>query len=309
LLTVKIDGYNQNLLVTTTKSGKFFYGDRVWLTGKVAEAKAFEDFDYKGYLERHNVYGLMRYPKAIVLKIDQGNKLVYGLLKLKHWFVARLSEVLSSPYDSLLLGILIGAKRALPEELYQQFINTGTSHIIAISGFNISVIVGALAFLPYYLGRRVSFFLTLLVIGIFVVMSGASASVVRAALMGGLLLTSFGIGRLYSITPALCCAALLMLLVNPRILFWDVGFQLSFLATAGIVYGVEPLEILTKKWPSFFGLKTIFFTTLTAVIATLPLTLFEFGRLSLVALLVNMLVLPIVPAAMFFGFFSALPLC
>lgn len=307
MLTVRPEGYSQNILVTTLKTNKFFYGDKVWLTGRLAEAKEFNDFDYKGYLERQNVYALMKYPKAIVLKTNAGNPVVEKLLALKYIFIAQVNKVLPEPYSSLLLGILIGARKSLPQEIIDNFNTTGTSHIIAISGYNISIIASALGFLVYVFGRKSAFVITLGIILLFVIISGASASVIRAALMGGLLLTSSRIGRLYAITPALCFAAACMILVNPKILYWDAGFQLSFLATAGIVYGLPVLEGLTEKVPRFFGLKTALLITFAAILATLPLVLLLFGRLSVSAPLVNLLVLPAVPPAMFFGFFSALP--
>lgn len=307
LLTVKPEGYKQNILITTTKTGNFFYGDKVWLTGKLAEAKAFDDFDYKGYLERQNIYALMSYPKTVVLKSRQGNWFTGRLLLLKHLFIGRLNQILPEPYSSLLLGILIGARKSLPQDIIDNFTATGTSHIIAISGYNISIIISSLGFLAYYFGRKASFVLTLIIIFAFVIISGASASVIRASLMGGLLLTSFNIGRLYSITPGLCFAAFLMLIINPKILYWDAGFQLSFLATIGIVYGSPLFENLTVNWPNPLQIKSMLFTTLSAILATLPLISFEFGNISLVALPVNLLVLPAVPYAMFFGFFCALP--
>jgi competence protein ComEC len=207
----------------------------------------------------------------------------------------------------LLLGILIGARRSLPPQVLDDFTNTGVSHVIAISGYNISVIVASLAFLAKLIGRRSSFWISLLVIFAFVVVSGASSSVLRASIMGGLLLLSFQVYRPYRITPALCFAAALMLVWNPRILYWDVGFQLSFLATLGIVYAVPVLETLTTSWPNPFGTKTILLVSTSAILATMPLVLLQFGQVSLVALPVNILMLPFVPLTMLCGFLTALP--
>ena len=138
-------------------------------------------------------------------------------------------------------------------------------------------------------------------------MTGAGASVVRAAVMGSLLLLSLSAGRLYAIAPALCAAALSMLVINPRILYWDIGFQLSFLATLGIVFGISVLDKLTPKIQSWFGLKEIVMSTLCATIATLPVILLNFGRLSVVAVLANLLVLPFIPLIMLLGFLIVIP--
>ena len=307
LITVKPKGFDQNILITTTLAQKFFYGDWIVVEGKVEEAKVFDDFDYPKYLERHNVYAVMRYPKLLILKSHQQNIAKEFLLKTKAAFVKRISGFLNEPQSSLLQGILIGAKKGLPQNIIDNFNATGTSHIIAVSGFNITIIVLALASLAHLVGRRASFWLASCSIIAFVIITGASASVLRAALMGMLLLVAFNIGRQYSITPALFFAALLMLAVNPKILFWDIGFQLSFAATLGIIYFFPVLDKLAESWPQIFGIKILFLTTISAIVATLPIILFNFGTLSLFAPFVNILILPFVPITMLMGFLSVLP--
>ncbi len=308
MITVQPMGYDQRLLVTTTKFNDYFYGDWVVVEGKIKHPKNFSGFDYENYLKRFGVYALMSYPgKFLVLKNSRQNWFKEQLLKIKYAFSRRVNKFLEEPKSSLLLGILIGARKTLPNEVVENFNATGTSHIIAISGFNITIIISALAFLARIFGRRTSFWLSLFIIIGFVVLSGASASVIRAAIMGALLLVSFNIGRMYAITPALVFTAALMLLFNPRILFWDISFQLSFIATMGIIYLLPLLEKLTPKWQEGFGLKGIILATLSATFVTLPFILFYFGRLSLVALLANILILPFVPWAMLFGFLIVLP--
>lgn len=307
LITVKPKNFNQRILITTTKAQEFFYGDWIVFEGKLKEAKVFEGFDYPGYLERFNVYAVMSYPKVLILKNSQGNKLKFFLLKTKAAFAARLQQFLPEPENSLALGILIGARRGLPADVVENFNLTGTSHIVAVSGFNIAVIVSALSFLAWVAGRRASFWLSLGIILGFVVIAGASASVIRAAVMGGLLLMAFNIGRPYSVIPALVFAAAAMLFVNPKILYWDIGFQLSFAATVGIVLFTPLFQNFTENWPKLFGLKNIFLVTLAATISTLPLVIWYFGRLSVVSLMANLLILPAVPLAMLFGFLAVLP--
>ncbi len=306
-LTVQPIGYTQYIRITTTKYQNYFYGDRLLVSGKVTEAKSDSDFDYKAYLLRWNTYALMSYPKIIVLKTGQGQWWVRGLLGIKYAFVHQVNKVLSEVESNLLLGILIGARKALPDEVIGNFNATGVSHVIAISGYNISILASSLTFLDRRIGRKANFWLTIAVIVAFVIMSGASASVVRAALMGGLVLLSSRVGRLYAITPSLCAAAMGMLLLNPRILYWDASFQLSFLATCGVVYIAPLVETLTEKWPGLFGVKSIIVTTMSAIVATLPFMLYQFGRLSIVAPVVNIIILPLVPTTMLFGFLTGIP--
>ncbi len=307
LLTFQPKDFSQRVLITTTKTQEFFYGDWVVAEGKVAEPKEFSDFDYPKYLERFNVYALMKYPKVLILKNHQQNFIKENLLKIKHSFTGRVASLLSEPKSSLLLGILIGARKTLPQAIVDNFNSTGVSHIIAISGYNISIIISSLSVLARFFGRRGSFWLSLLVIVSFVMIAGLSASVIRAAIMGLMLLVAFYIGRQYSIAPALFFAGFVMLAINPKILFWDIGFQLSFAATLGIVYFMPLVEDLTKNWPNPLSIKDVFFTTMSAIVATLPLILLYFGRLSLTAPLVNILILPIIPTVMLLGFLGILP--
>src|SRR3989344_4872045 len=151
-------------------------------------------------------------------------------------------------------------------------------------------------------------------------MTGAAASAVRAAVMGILLLFALQVGRLYQIKNALILAGAIMVYLNPRVLVWDLGFQLSFAATLGLVY-IEPILERWFSWgekddmmqakKNFFkktarSAKIILATTLAAQIAVLPLLIINFGQLSLIAPLANILVLPFIPLTMLLGFLSAL---
>ncbi|HYV33865.1 MAG TPA: ComEC/Rec2 family competence protein [Candidatus Limnocylindria bacterium] len=307
LLTIQPKGFGQNILATVPLSQSYFYGDWVTVEGKLTGPKAFDDFDYQKYLERFNVYAVTSYPKILILKNHQLNPIKEFLLRIKAGFASRIGSFIREPQASLLMGILIGARKTLPQTIIDNFNADGVSHIIAISGYNISVIIMALEYLARFLGRRLSFWLSVAVIFGFVILSGASASVIRAAVMGSLLLIAFNIGRQYSITPALFFAALIMLVINPKILFWDISFQLSFAATLGIVYFSPVLEKLTTSWPNPWQIKNILLTTMAAIVSTLPLILLYFGRLSLVAPAVNILILPFVPVTMLLGFLTVLP--
>jgi competence protein ComEC len=307
LVTFTPNGFSQNILITAPLTQKFFYGDWVVVEGKPALPKNYGDFDYQKYLERFNVYAVMSYPKVLILKSHQLNSLKETLLKIKAAFVGRTNELLREPQSSLSVGILIGGHANMPQSIVDNFSKTGVSHIIAVSGYNITIMIYALASLAYLVGRRASFWLATSTIAGFVVITGASASVLRAAIMGFLLLIALNIGRQYSVVPALFFAALIMLISNPKILFWDAGFQLSFAATMGIIFFMPLFDRLADKIPKLLGAKSLILTTISAIIATLPLILFNFGILSLVAPLVNVLILPAVPLTMLFGFLVALP--
>ena len=308
LLSFKPEGYSQLIRINTNLNQKFFYGDKIMVSGTLTEPENFNDFDYQGYLERYNTYGLINYPKRIlILESHRLNPLKGFLLRLKYSFIDRLAPLYGEPQRSLLFGMLLGGHGLMPKDIAQNFNNTGTSHIIAVSGFNITIIASVLAWLAYVFGRRASFYFAAAAIFSFVLITGASASAIRAGIMGILVLYSFKIGRQYSILPALFFAALVMEIINPKILFWDLGFQLSFLATLGIIFFLPLFNGLAQNWAVPKNLTSLIFTTLSATLATLPVILFNFGVLSTTSLAVNTLVLPAVPLTMLFGFLSAIP--
>jgi len=245
------------------------------------------------------------------------------LLLLKNGFENSLGKILNEPQAAFLAGLLLGEKRGLPRELMADFSKTGTTHIIALSGYNITIIAVALMslFNFFMLRRAISFWVAVALIVLFVLMTGASASAVRAAIMGILVLIAQQSGRLYSIRNALIFAGAVMVFINPKVLTFDLGFQLSFGATLGLVYlspilkrWIPPLENenfqtgqVSKSTPKIIlTLKQILVTTLSAQIAVLPLLVINFGQLSLIAPLANLAILPFIPLTMFWGFVATL---
>jgi competence protein ComEC len=306
LLTIRPDGFRQSILVTLSRSGFFQYGDRVWVRGKVVSAEEFDGFDYPGFLAKSNIYALSRYPKVVVLKNHQGNWVYEKIFDLKSWFTKRIQQVYPEPESGLLLGLLIGARRGLPDLIREQFVRTGTSHVMAVSGFNIAIFIGGLSGLAFFFGRKFTLFISFITIAVFVILVGPSGSVLRAAGMGYAMLLAINIGRLYFPLNIMLLVAGAMTLINPRILFWDVGFQLSLAATVGIilVYPLAKLYLDTKLKAVLFGPLVI---TLAATLFTLPLTLWQFEQLSVVGPVANVLLAPVIEIAMGFGALSFLP--
>jgi competence protein ComEC len=230
------------------------------------------------------------------------------MLGIKNNFIQNINRQLSEPQSSFLGGLLLGAKRGIPDELMENFNRTGTTHIVAISGYNITIIAVLLLAVCRNLGvpRQRAFWLIIIALVFFMLITGAQSSVVRAVVMGIVMLIAKQLGRLSRITNTLVLTAVIMLICNPKILLFDAGFQLSFLATAGLIY-LSPLLERPFAWlPNHFQIRESFIATASATIFTLPLILFQFGRLSLVAVIVNILILPVIPFAMGVGFLSGL---
>jgi competence protein ComEC len=298
-------GDEGRLLLTVARYPEFAYGDELIIKGKITEPKDADqpgEFSYKNYLFRYGIEGLSYYPELEVTGW-RGNKFKSAILKIKRSFSRVLDTLISDPQASFLKGILIGDRRGIPQDVLEQFRVTGTTHLIAISGFNITIIATALAKALERFGRRASFVVSLFAIFSFVILTGASASVVRAGIMAALGLIALNIGRLYAITNALVLTAVVMLLHNPKILRFDLGFQLSFLALMGLVYLVPVFE---RTWEAPKFIKAYLYPTLAAQVFTVPLILYSFGQLSLVAPLTNLIVVPMIPLSMLLGFITGI---
>ena len=178
---------------------------------------------------------------------------------------------------------------------------------MAISGYNITILANIILwFCVFFLPRKKAFWIVLCILGLFVILTGAQASVVRAAIMGVLILYAHNQGRLSSPVNALALTAVIMVGISPMILRYDIGFQLSFMATIGLIYLGPIIDSYLYKIPNHWKLRETAVMTISAQIAVLPLILFYFGTLSLVSVPTNILILPIIPWAMLIGFITGL---
>lgn len=226
------------------------------------------------------------------------------LKKAYEGFVQTLTLVYAQPAAGFITGILVGGTAQFNDELVEQFRLTGTLHLVALSGFNISIIVGFVMIVYERVGvprRWYSISIAGLLI-VFVMFVGAQASIVRAAIMGYLVVLARQRGRYTTPRNILAATATVMVLISPHILLDDIGFQLSFLATIGIVYLSPLLEKWTTRIPNLFQLKEALLLSISAEIMVLPLLVWYFGHLSVVSPVTNMLVGPLIPFAMLFGF-------
>jgi competence protein ComEC len=298
--------------VTPESASDLHYGDRVVLRGTLETPPEDEDFSYRDYLARQGVYSYLPRARVALLEPNQGNFLLGAIYWLKERALHLVYRLWPDPEASLLAGILLGVETGIPESVQQAFKDTGTSHIIAISGFNITILAGLLATLfGRLLNPRQGAIAALLGIALYTILVGTDAAVVRAAIMGGLSLFARQVGRRQHGLNTLAFTAALMALINPLVP-WDVGFQLSFAATLGLVLYAEPLTQafinLLSRHTSADTAKRLagpvgeyFLFTLAAQITTLPITAYHFHRLSLIAFLANPVILPAQPPIMILG--------
>ena len=300
------------ILVRASNNQVFHYGDRLRLRGTLQTPPENEDFSYRDYLAAQHIHSYMSSAEVTVLPGGGGNPVSAALYAVKDRSLENIYRMFPDPESSLLAGILLGVDTGLTEELQQAFKNTGTAHIIAISGFNMSIIAAMfVTFFSRFLGPRRGAALAVLGIILYTVLVGGGAAVVRAAIMGSLALFARQVGRRQFALNTLLAVALLMTLWNP-LYVWDVGFQLSFFATLGLILYAEPFSqfanrIITRYFPvstaeRFAELFSEFvLLTLAAQLTTIPIMAYHFQRISLVSFLANPFILPVQPAVMILG--------
>jgi len=286
----------------------YHYGDVLRFTGELSFPESFASddtgrvFDYPAYLRKDGIAYQAFRPTLEMTDTHAGNPVYTFILGMKESFLAGLSRALPEPESSLAGGLIVGAKRALGETLLNDFRIAGVVHLVVLSGYNVTIVaeaaMRALAFLPVAFASSVG----AIGIAVFALMTGAGATVVRASLMALLVILARRIGRPHAMERGLMIAGVVMVAHNPFILVFDASFQLSFLATLALVLVVPIIEPYLSRIPEQFGLREIVATTLATQLFVLPFIVYLMGDVSLIALLTNVLILGVVPAAMFFGF-------
>jgi competence protein ComEC len=303
-LSVQPERLKGKILVFEEMYPEYNYGDKLEVHCRLRKPEAMEDFRYDKFLARSDIYALCYQPQIKLLEKNQGNVLVGAALKTKNFFEIKIAKTVAEPQAALISGILLGSRQSIPEKLLDNFNRTGLTHIVAVSGYNITIMVVVFLNLARFLGlgRKKSFWLIVVILIFFAILTGLSASVIRATIMGLLVLLAKQIGRTSRAGNLLVATAILMALFNPKILLWDAGFQLSFLSTIGLIY-FSPKLVKYFSWlTETFAIRENLTNTMSAIIFTMPLVLFSFQRISLIAPIVNLFVLPFVPIVMFVGF-------
>lgn len=308
---------NGLLLARVSNNLTFRYGDILRLRGSLKTPPENEDFSYRDYLAAQNIHSYMSSAEVTVLPGRDGSLVYAALYDFKEKALTNVYRLFPDPESSLMAGILLGVDTGLTQELQQAFKNTGTAHIIAISGFNISIIAGLfITLFSRFVGPRRGTLLAIIGIIFYTILVGGSAAVVRAAIMGSLALFAKQVGRRQAALNTLLAVAMFMCLWNPLYL-WDVGFQLSFFATLGLILYADPFSqfangVIRRYFPTSAGEKfaalfsEFVLLTLAAQVTTIPIMAYHFQRISLVSFLANPFILPAQPAVMILGGLSVL---
>jgi competence protein ComEC len=302
---------DQHILVSTDMFPVHEYGDRVRVSGKLSTPENFitdtgKEFDYINYLRNDSIFYTMSFAHVETLDHGEGSRLVAGILYVKHAFLRSIESIIPAPESALMGGLLLGTKQSLGTELQNNFVRTGLVHVIVLSGYNVTIIAEALMKVFSFVSISFGIYFGMLAIVLFAIMTGAGATIIRASIMAILALLARATGRRYDIVRALLLAAALMVFQNPYILVFDISFQLSFLATLGLVF-MSPFFMHSFRFlPKRFGLREIVSATIGVQAFVVPFILYKMGNLSLIAPVSNTLVLPLIPTTMFLGFITGL---
>ena len=305
-------------LVTMPRWSHWQYGDQLLFIASPLTPAVFPDFSYKEYLSRQGIQTVIYYPQN-VQKVGEKEGVGFRrwLITFRETARRTIFSLMPQPESALLAGILLGMDNDIPSSLKSAYRDTGTSHIIAISGFNMTLIATLLILMFSRLFRRYwGVLAAVVIIAVYTLFVDGSSAVTRAAIMASTAAVAHLIGRRQSGLNALFFTAAVMCLFNP-LLIWDVSFQLSFAAVLGLVVFGTPLQkgfsSLAEKW---FGeekaariaspVSEYFLFTLAAQLTTLPVIAIQFKRISLVSLLANPLILPVQPAILQAGMVTTL---
>lgn len=292
------------MLMQVPQYPEYFYGDLLEISCTASPIESRDaSFDYQMYMVKEGVLYQCK-GKAEKVGGNEGNWLYAKIINARTLFENKIIRVMPAPYSALASGLLFGGSNGLSKEIQNDFSRTGMTHIVAVSGYNVTIIAEYLIILGIFLGlwRRQAIWFALLGIVLFVVLVGFPASAVRAGVMSSILLWAMKNGRLASSENAIIFAGAIMLAINPLLLRWDVGFQLSFLATLGIVTSSSFWEKSFIKKHKAFGISEMIALSISAQVFVLPIIAYNFGIVSLVSLLANVMILPIIPLSMLLVF-------
>ena len=290
-------------VLVTVAATKARYGDTVWVEGRLREPENFtsdtgREFDYVNYLAKDGIRGTMQFVEVEVLETGGGNLLQRNLFDVKERLVASLSAVMPAPAAWLGAGIVYGEKQALGGDWSDIFRAVGLMHLVVLSGYNVTIIAEGVRRALMPIGFRASAFLGIVGVILFAMLVGGGSTIIRASIMAILVVVAKLLGRPAAAWRLLLLAGVAMLLANPLVLWYDLSFQLSFLATLGLIYLAPWFEKKLSWMTNALQLREHAAVTLSAQVAVLPLLAVSMGEVSLVAPLVNMLVLPVIPLAM-----------
>jgi len=312
---IEVGGKTQ-VFLSTSDSTEIDFGDRVSLSGRLSIPPASVNpglFNYRKYLEYQNIHSLFSvYRSEDIKRLERPRIGIFrfAILIIRQKIDFVIKSTLPQLESSILAGLLLGERRSLDKNIQEMFVDAGVLHTLAVSGLNVALVL--FIFFAFFRGvgipKKTSYFLTIFVVILYAEATGGRPSAIRAAIMATCGLVAFLLDRERHLYNSLALAALIILLLNPFALF-DVGFQLSFMATLGILYLTPYFQTylyLVKRNRSFNYLLSSLAVSAGALAGVYPITALYFNKVSLIALISNILVVPQVGIITALGFSSSI---
>ncbi len=294
-----------NLLIYTPTNSKIETGDVVSFAGKIEKIPLVEDFNYQKYLLLKSVFATSE-PKQTRIVWNTLSGYNSFLISTKKWLIKEMNLVYPPDTASFLWGLLIWERQSLSKDVDDDFKNSGLSHIVAVSGFNITILIIFFTFLFQYFPKWVRLGLITLVVIVFIGLVGDQISALRAAIMWLVWYYCISFGKKTDLFNVLIATVVFFVVLEPLTLNYDISFHLSFLAVLGMMYTTDFFSKTFVWMPKFWGLRESLVGTFWALAFTLPISLVNFGQISLLSPIANLLTVPLLPLTMLLGFGSVL---
>lgn len=298
---------NQKIIVSLPTDTETVYGDNFLLSGQLKKIKNFDSdksersFDYVSFMKKDGILYRMDFPEIKKVDINSGKYLIKILGNIKEKFVSNIQNTLGEPSSSLVSGMTIAGRGGISSELEDIFVRAGIIHIVVLSGFNLAIVAIFGNFIFNFFRKQIRSVLIITLIFLFILMAGISPPLIRAGIMAIIMIFARSHNRKLDPLKLLFFAGFIMVLINPYVLVFDPSFILSFLATFGVIFVSDFLELKMNFVTNKLKLRRMMAETLGASIFVYPYIAYTFGNLSLVSLPVNMLVLPLIPPIMLLG--------
>jgi competence protein ComEC len=296
------------VLVRTSRYPEYHFGDLITASGVLKTPVKYDDFDYQNYLAIRDIYSVMDYPDIEITARNQGNNVPAFIYSVRNSMAQSIDRALPEPQSGLAKGIFLGIPGSIPQSIRAEFAGTGTSHVLAISGLHLTIIIGLLVMAGSLIfGRRynIHIWLAFIVVWIYAVFTGLDMPIIRSAIMGSVFLLAIFLGRQRNALPALTLAAAIMLGFQPKII-GDISFQLSYLSMCGLILVFpyfQKLSLLQKPDEEDRSIinrisrviLTGLFVILSALIGIAPIIAYNFGVLPVLAIPATIFILPALP--------------
>lgn len=301
---------NKKFIIYINKNNNklFKYGDLIKIQGEYSSpqtARNYKGFDYSQYLKTLKIYGIIKIEEANLLKENDLNFVLISINNLKQKMIDHANKNMPQKTANLLLGLLIGQKDNIQEDIIKSFRTANLSHILAVSGAHTSYIILGLTYIitKSKAPRRIGYIITIIILLVFIIITGASYSVIRACIMSIITISAKLFYKKENFFISICVSLFIILIQNPFAIN-DIGLKLSFLGTIGII-------VFNKNITEFFirikikeNIAKVLSLTFSAHLMIMPITILNFNTFSLTFFISNILASPLLGIIIILGFIA-----